>query len=249
MFIFAVFGDSSPAATAGVCVGLFMVRPPVPAAAGPGARASPCRRPRTWSLTLGRLPACRVAVRLPPPCAAARTCFDQLLMQGLLQLVRPFAQADEVMLQPLDGVAQRPALGLVGRAVAGGIVAGRVAFGAIGEMLDHRRRQGWRAPVPPPTRWRRRRPGSRCRRPAAPEGRSRWRARRRGVLAAGDALERGDRPLVVDDVEDHRRAVDRGEGQGVVEVGLGRGPVADPGRRRSGRRPCRPRPWPSPPPG
>ena len=56
------------------------------------------------------------------------------------------------------------------------------------------------------------------------------RPRREGRrLAAGDLLMRGDRPLVVDDVEHDRRAVDRGEGQGMVKIGLGRRPFADPG--------------------
>ena len=53
----------------------------------------------------------------------------------------------------------------------------------------------------------------------------------RRPLAAGDPLERRDRPLVVDDVEDHRRPIDGGERQRVVEVGLGRRAVADPRRR------------------
>ncbi len=51
----------------------------------------------------------------------------------------------------------------------------------------------------------------------------------RGPLAPGYALKGRYGPLVVDDIEHHRRPVDRGEGQGVVEVGLGRGPIADPG--------------------
>src|SRR6185437_16907690 len=46
-------------------------------------------------------------------------------------------------------------------------------------------------------------------------------------LATGDRLERRDGPLVVDDIEDDRRAVDVGEGQRGVEVGLGGGAVAD----------------------
>src|SRR5450830_1817920 len=50
-----------------------------------------------------------------------------------------------------------------------------------------------------------------------------------GGFTAGDGLEGGDRPLVVDHVEDHRRTVDVGEGQGGVKVRLGGGAVADPG--------------------
>ncbi|MCY1173563.1 hypothetical protein D9M73_137280 [compost metagenome] len=51
-----------------------------------------------------------------------------------------------------------------------------------------------------------------------------------GGFTARDGLEGGDRPLVVDHVEDHRRAVHVGERQGGVEVRLGGGAVADPRR-------------------
>ena len=51
-----------------------------------------------------------------------------------------------------------------------------------------------------------------------------------GALAAGDGLEGGDGPLVVDHVQDHRRAIHVSEGEGVVEIGLGSGAVADPAR-------------------
>ncbi|MNG95734.1 hypothetical protein D3C79_547770 [compost metagenome] len=51
-----------------------------------------------------------------------------------------------------------------------------------------------------------------------------------GGFTARDGLEGGDRPLVVDHVEDHRRAVDVGEGQRGVEVGFGGSAVTDPGR-------------------
>ncbi len=56
--------------------------------------------------------------------------------------------------------------------------------------------------------------------------------RERALLAAGEALEGRDRPLVVDHVEQHRGAVHRGEQQRVVEVGLG---AASPRRSRSRR--------------
>ena len=54
-------------------------------------------------------------------------------------LVVPFADRDEVRLQPLDRVAQRPGLGFVPGPVAGRIVGGRMALGAIGEEFDQRR--------------------------------------------------------------------------------------------------------------
>ena len=120
--------------------------------------------------------------------------------------------ATQVRLQPLDRVAERPRLGLVGRAVAGRVVGGRMALGAIGEELDQRR--------------------------AAVRARALGRPLHRGIdrerviavdaqagdavadgalgegraLGAGDAREARDRPLVVDHREDDRRIVDRGEG-------------------------------------
>ena len=55
-------------------------------------------------------------------------------------LVVPFAERDQMRLQPRDRIAERPlpCASLRG-AVAGRIVRGRMAFGAIGEELDQRR--------------------------------------------------------------------------------------------------------------
>ena len=61
--------------------------------------------------------------------------------------------------------------------------------------------------------------------------------RERRLRAAGDALERRDRPLVVDDVEDHRRLVCGGERERVVEVGLGGRAFADDARTQCACRP------------
>ena len=52
-----------------------------------------------------------------------------------------------------------------------------------------------------------------------------------GGFTARNRLECGNGPLVVDHVQDHRRAVHVGKGQRGVEVGFGGGAVADPGRR------------------
>ena len=49
------------------------------------------------------------------------------------------------------------------------------------------------------------------------------------ALAACRTLEAGDRPLVVNHVEDDRSLVDRGERQGVVEIRLGGAAIAQPG--------------------
>src|SRR3546814_2207783 len=52
----------------------------------------------------------------------------------------PYAKADQMLLQADDRVAKRPCRPLFGRTILGGIVARRMTFGAIGEMLDQRRR-------------------------------------------------------------------------------------------------------------
>src|SRR6202030_2189233 len=50
------------------------------------------------------------------------------------------------------------------------------------------------------------------------------------VLTPGETLEGGDRPLVVDQVENHRRLVHGGKSHRVVEVGFGARALADPAR-------------------
>ena len=65
------------------------------------------------------------------------------------------------------------------------------------------------------------------RRDAEPEAAVGERRRR----PASEVLRRRDRPVVVDDVQDDRRLVGRGEHKRSVEVGLGRGPFTDPRRR------------------
>ena len=143
-------------------------------------------------------------------------------------LVVPFAERDQVRLQPLDRVAERPRLGLVGRAVAGGIVRGRMALGAIGEELDQRRAAvGARALRCPLHRGIDRerviavdaQPGDAIADRALGECRA---------LGAGDPGEARDRPLVVHRREHDRRVVDRGESHRRVEVALRGRAVADP---------------------
>src|SRR5260370_7803868 len=50
------------------------------------------------------------------------------------------------------------------------------------------------------------------------------------VLTTCETLEGGDRPLVVDQVENHRRLVHGSESHRVVEVGFGARALADPAR-------------------
>ena len=53
-------------------------------------------------------------------------------------------------------------------------------------------------------------------------------------IAACDALERGNRPLVVDDVENDRRAIHRRKRQRIVEIAFRRRAIANPARRDPG---------------
>ena len=159
----------------------------------PTASASHRGATGAWDLLeASRLPS-------PPPSASCRI------------VVWPFAERDRgEMLQPRR--SGRPAAsgrGLVERAIAGGVVAEvEWALGAIGDPFDQGRAEIGAGAVGGPFAWRRRRPGSRCRRHAAPAGPK--------PMGAGDAKlasrsarrrcrGRRDRPLIVDDVEDHRR--------------------------------------------
>src|SRR5690606_34819596 len=64
---------------------------------------------------------------------------DRFLLGGFVLVVGPFAQADQVLLEAGDRVAQRPLLVFVAGAIAAGIVRGRVRGAAIGEQFDDRR--------------------------------------------------------------------------------------------------------------
>src|ERR1044071_8207675 len=107
-----------------------------------------------------------------------------------------------MILETLDGIAERPGGLLILRAIARRIVAGGVSCSPIRHQLDHgcaeTPARAHRSParggvdseevIAVDTQ-----PGQTVRRPASCE---RWPG------AAGDALERRDRPLVVDDVDD-----------------------------------------------
>src|SRR5438093_13150517 len=65
--------------------------------------------------------------------------FFNLLRHRFVLLLGPGAAADEMHLQALDRIAERPFLGFVGGAVTARIVRGRMRRGAVGEKLDERR--------------------------------------------------------------------------------------------------------------
>ena len=160
--------------------------------------------------------------------AGGADLLDGVLQRGGVTLVVPFADDGQMLAQTFDRIAQRPFLMLVAGAIAAGVVGGRVRGAAIGEELDHRRTLVRPRPFLGPLG---RRPDRQEVVAVHPQGRQTLAdslGGEGGLKPAGDALEGADGPLVVDDVQNDRSAIDRGEGQGVVEVALGRGAVADP---------------------
>ena len=67
------------------------------------------------------------------------TCCVELRRAARLALFRPFADRNQVILQALDRIAERPLLVVVLRPIARRIVAGRMRGGAIRDVLDQRR--------------------------------------------------------------------------------------------------------------
>src|ERR1700741_2110995 len=144
--------------------------------------------------------------------------------------IRPFAELGKMAFQALDRIAQRPFLAFVRGAIAVGIVARGMAFDAIGVKLDHRRAViGARAIRGPLCR------GIDCEKIVAVDAQTRnavtYGARsERRALTAGDTRETRNRPLIVDHIQDHWRAIDTGEIHRVMEITLGGGAFADPAR-------------------
>ena len=103
---------------------------------------------------------------------------DFLVERGVA-LVVPFAERDEMRLQPRDRVAQRPFLGLALGAVAGRVVGGRMALGAIGEEFDQGRALVGPRPLATPSAPRHRPRARHCRRRAGRRCHSRSRGWRR----------------------------------------------------------------------
>ncbi len=146
----------------------------------------------------------------------------------LVALLRPGAAHDEVVLQPDDRVSERPDIGFRLGAVGGRVVGRGMSADPVGHVLDQRRAEIAACAL--------RRPfGDRMDGQIIvavdPQGRNaeaEAAGRECAGAAPGDALKRRDRPLIVDDIEDDRRLVGRGEDQRGVEVALRRRAVADP---------------------
>ncbi len=153
----------------------------------------------------------------------------QLFFEFLVLFFRPLAAENKVLLQALDRIAEREVLPLVLWTVLRRVVARRVSAAPIGNELDHRRAAAAARAIRRPQRCGVDREEVIAVDADARDAEAESARRERPPLAAGKALERRDRPLVVDDIEDNRRLVNGGEGYCVVKIGLGRCAVAEPG--------------------
>lgn len=146
---------------------------------------------------------------------------ELLLGQALLLQERP---------EPGDRVLGLPGLGLLGGAVAGGVVGGGVRAHPVGERLDQHRTVAAAGVVERPAGDRQAGQHVVAVDPDAGEAEAGGAAVQRDLGLGGGGL--GDRPLVVLAEEDHRGVVDRGEGEGLVDVALAGGAVAEVGDHR-----------------
>ena len=137
---------------------------------------------------------------------------------------------DQVLLQPRDRIAQRKPCPIIGGTVLGGIVRGGMRARAVRDPFDQRGAEPSMRALGRPARNRQDREEVVAIRAQRQDAVAQAPSRKRGDLAPGEALERRDRPLVIDDVEDHGRLIDGGESERTVEIGLGRRAIADPGR-------------------
>src|SRR5215472_5560492 len=121
--------------------------------------------------------------------------FDLLLRASVL-LVRPGSDPDEVFLQSRYRIAERKACPVICRTVLRGIVSGGMGARAVGDPFDQRGAETAMCTLGSPARDRQPREevvtvGTQRYDPIAQAARSEG-----GHFASGDALERGDRPLV-----------------------------------------------------
>src|SRR5690606_37930893 len=128
------------------------------------------------------------------------------------------ANLDQVLLEAGNRVAQREVAPVVGGAVFGWVIGGGVRAGAIGDPLDQRWPQVAPCAFGSPGRGGIHRDKVIAVYPQGGDAAAHAASGEGGGFTAGDGLEGGDGPLIIDHVEYHRRAVDVGEGEGGVEV-------------------------------
>ena len=160
------------------------------------------------------------------PCG--RDLLLALFRQHVLAFVRPLAERDQVRLQALDRIAQRPMFVIILGSIARRIVAGGMRSGAISHMFDQRWAGAHARAFGSPLRYCIHREEIVAVDANARNAIARAASRERAAFAAGERLEGRDRPLIVDDVEDHRRLVDLREQQRVVKVRFGGAAIAEP---------------------
>src|SRR5690349_17080000 len=121
-------------------------------------------------------------------------------------LFGPLADLDQVLLEARNRITQREVAPVIGRAVFRRIIGGRVRTGAVGDPFDHGRAETAARTFGGPGRGGidgdevvaiDPQGGNAATDATTGEG---------GGFTTGNRLERGNRPLVVDHVEDHRRA-------------------------------------------
>src|ERR1700730_6636461 len=147
-----------------------------------------------------------------------------------MTLFGPLAEGNQVLLEPLDGVAERPMLLVVLGAVARRIIAGRMRRGTIGHQLDQRRSRAGARSFGRPLRHRI--DGEKIVAVDADAGDAVTRSagREGALLPAGIALESRYGPLIVDHIENDRRLVYGSEQQSVMKIRLRTAALADPAR-------------------
>src|SRR5690606_1483328 len=157
-----------------------------------------------------------------------------LLLRRVMLFFRPVAKTNQMLLEAFDRVSQRKARPVVGRAVLGGIVGRGVRAGTITDPFNERGAQVVAGAIDGPAG------NGHDGQEVVAIGTHRHNTaaqtagREGGALAPGYRLERGNGPLIVDDVQHYRRLVDMRERERCLEVGRCRGAVADPGRGNAG---------------
>src|ERR1041385_8756320 len=146
-----------------------------------------------------------------------------------MSCIIPFAESCEMLLQPIDRIAERPCFRLFGGAIAARVIARGMPFGAIRIELD----EGG-AMIGPRAFRRPLRGGIDSEEIIAVDTQARQSVtnparRKRRLFSAGDPLETRNGPLIVDDVQDHGRAVNGRKGARIMKITFRRGALADPG--------------------
>ena len=140
----------------------------------------------------------------------------------------PFANLDQVLLEPLDRIAARPMIGLIRRPILRRVVARRMRISPISHKLYERRPAAAPRPLDRPRLGR-----VHGQEVVAVDAQARQsisvRPRGKRGPASRQIPMRADRPLIIDHMQHARRPKHRREIQRVMKVALRRSSIADPG--------------------